>query len=164
MTQFCDTHGGHWPETTHTTVPDPVTGLFTKPWIYTIAPYMEVVDSIRICPSDPLSIPRVKQEMTSYTLNGYLLREALPPFNVRKNLVAMSKTIVAIELSEIKDASALGNDEGEIDLFGIHVHSFSWISASNIAGKRMFNAIGNEVALDRHGGAPITCMPMDTWI
>lgn len=153
MTQFCDTHGGRWPETTHTTVPDPDTGLFTKAWIYTIAPYMEDVDSIRICPSDPLSIPRYKQKMTSYTLNGYLSREALPPFDNRKKLVAMSKTIVAFELSEIKDASALGNDDGEIDLFGDHVHSFNWFSASNIAGKKVFKAISNEVAVDRHGGA-----------
>ena len=161
MTQFCDTHGGRWPGTTHTTQIDSndkslTFGEYNKAWIYTIAPYMESVDQIRICPSDELAAARFKRKMTSYSLNGYLSHEphaTYPVFDNRKKIPAMSKTIVAFELAEIKDKSALGTDDGEIDVSGDHVHSFNWFTPSNFANKRIFTAISNEVAVDRHGAA-----------
>lgn len=154
MTQFCDTHGGRWPETTHTVEPDPVTGKYTKAWIYTIAPYMEDVDAIRICPSDLAAELRWKGKGTSYTLNGYLSTEAKPSFANRKRLIAMSQSIVAFELSEKKDIGAMtSQNPADIDVFNDHVHSFSWFTTSNISHKVVFNYINNEVAVDRHGGA-----------
>src|SRR5437016_2220774 len=49
MRQYWDAHRGLLPLTTATSNPDATSGLYTKAWIYTIAPYMEDVDSIRIC-------------------------------------------------------------------------------------------------------------------
>src|SRR6476659_9815752 len=46
--QYCDVNRGRWPLTTHTSDTD-TAGLYTKAWIYTIAPFMEDVDAIRIC-------------------------------------------------------------------------------------------------------------------
>ena len=108
ISRFCDTHHERWPETTHTVEADPVTGLYTKSWIYTIAPYMEDVDAIRICPSDLAGELRLRGKGTSYTMNGWLSKEARPPFDNRRKVPAMSKTIVAFELSEKKD---VGRDE-----------------------------------------------------
>ena len=159
MTQFCDTHGGCWPGTTHTTVldtdPDSPTYLkYNKAWIYTIAPFIEDVDDIRICPSDLASDVRRRGKGTSYTLNGWLSKEARPPFDNRKKLVAMSKTIVAFEISEVKDALAMmHNNPAEVNSRADHVHSFSWFDTSNLSPlNKVFTVLQDEVAVDRHGG------------
>ncbi len=155
ITQFCDTHHGRLPETTHTVEPDPVTGQFTKAWIYTIAPYMEDVDAIRICPSDQLGHLRLLGKGTSYTFNGYLSKEAprLSRFDNRRKVASMSQTIVAFELSEKKDIGAQkSQNPADIDPYNDHVHSFNWFNASNINNKAVSTFIGNEVAIDRHNG------------
>lgn len=158
MTQFCDTHGGRWPSTTHTTEPDsdpasPTFGRYHKSWIYTIAPFMENVDTIRICPSDLAGDLRRAGKGTSYTMNGYLSSEAKPSFENRKKLSAMSRTIVAFELSEVQDAGAMRSQKpSDIDIFKDHVHSFSWFTTSNIGAGHVFQFIEREVAVDRHGG------------
>ncbi len=154
MAQFCDTHRGHWPETSHTIQPDPVTGKYDKAWIYTIAPYMEDVDAIRICPSDLAGHLRLLGKGTSYTMNGYLSKESIPPFENIRKLAAMSQTIVSFELSENKDAGAMRSlDPADIDVFNDHVHSFNWFIASNIKKNLVFTAISAEIAVDRHGGS-----------
>ncbi len=153
MNQFCDTHRGHWPETTHTVEPDPVTGKYTQAWIYTIAPYMEDVDAIRICPSDLAGDLRMRGKGTSYTMNGYLSSESRPPFDNRRKLIAMSKSIVAFELAEQKDIGAMTSQRPEdIDPFNDHVHSFNWFNTTNINNKTVFTNISQEIAVDRHHG------------
>lgn len=153
INQFCDTHRGRWPETTHTVEPDPVTFKYDKAWIYTIAPYMEAVDEIRICPSDQLGELRFRGQGTSYTLNGYLSSEARPAFDNRRKMIAMSKSIVAFELSEEKDkGAAKTQNPADIDVFNDHVHSFDWFKTSNITAKKVFQVIRAEVAVDRHQG------------
>lgn len=155
INQFCDTRGGRWPETTHTTVPDAVTGLYDRAWIYTIAPFMEDVDQIRICPTDPAAEIRLLGKGTSYTLNGYLSAEAKPSYANRKRLPEMSKTIIGFELSESKDSLAMrtGNP-ADVNVFADHVHSFDWFKASNLSPvNKVFAAVEKEVAVERHGGA-----------
>lgn len=159
ITQFCDTHGGNWPETTHTSELDPVTGTYTRAWIYTIAPYMEDVDAIRICPDDLAGDLRLLGKGTSYTLNGYLSKDpalisSQKAFDNRRKVVAMSQTIVAFELSEEKDKGAMKSGKPtDIDEFNDHVHSFSWFTTSRIKAGLVFQAISAEVAVDRHGGS-----------
>ena len=154
MAQFHDTHGGHWPETSHTSQPDPVTGQYDHAWIYTIGPYMEDVDAIRICPSDLAGQLRLLGKGTSYTMNGYLSRESLPPFDNIRKLAALSQTIVTFELSENKDAGAMRSQKpSDIDVFNDHVHSFNWFIASNIRNNLVYTAISAEIAVDRHSGS-----------
>ena len=154
MNQFCDTHGGRWPGTTHTTLADPVTGLYTQAWIYTIGPFMEDVDAIRICPDDPAGEVRFMFKSTSYTLNGYLTTEKKPCFENRKKIGAMSKSIVCFELSEIPDQYAIESHKVEdMDVYEDHVHSFDWFQNSLIKKHQVYATISNEVALERHSGA-----------
>jgi prepilin-type N-terminal cleavage/methylation domain-containing protein/prepilin-type processing-associated H-X9-DG protein len=154
MNQFCDTHWGNWPGTTHTTDADPVTGLYTKAWIYTIAPFMEDVDAIRICPDDPAGDVRFKFKSTSYTLNGYLTTERKPSFENRRKIGAMSRSIVAFELSEISDAIAIvsGKKGEDMDVYEDHVHSFDWFKNSLVKTNQVYSTISNEVAVERHSG------------
>ncbi len=144
--QYCDTHHGFWPLTTHNSDADLNTGLYTSAWIYTIAPYMEDVDAIRICPDDPNGDARMAAKMTSYALNGYLSnKDGVPPgvpcFPTAHKLKETSKTIVMFELSDSL-AVQLSND---------HVHCFDWFSKSNIAAGTVWNAINAAVTTERHG-------------
>jgi prepilin-type N-terminal cleavage/methylation domain-containing protein/prepilin-type processing-associated H-X9-DG protein len=145
MRQYWDTHHGRFPLTTATSNPDGTSGLYTKAWIYTIAPYMQDVDAIRICPDDANGDARVAKKLTSYALSGYFSTETTPNFlNVWK-LHSTSKTIVMYELSDAKDTN------GQPQLQNDHVHSFNWFKPSNISQGKVFAAISGEVAVDRHG-------------
>ncbi len=141
---FADAQRGRWPETTHTSEADPVTGEFLKAWIYTVGPFLESVDEIRICPDDPLAAKRRESRLTSYTLNGWLSSEAKPAFDRLHKIQEMSKSIIAFELSEKK---------GFDDPYADHVHSFDWFSNSQKNSGRVFQGVSNEVAVDRHAGA-----------
>ena len=141
---FADTHQGRWPDTTHTTEPDPVTGQFLRAWIYTVAPFIESVDAIRICPDDPLAADRLRNRLTSYTLNGWLSSEARPSFARLRTITALSKSILAFELSEKK---------GTDDPYADHVHSFDWFKTSRKNAGKVFEGVANEVAVDRHAAA-----------
>jgi prepilin-type processing-associated H-X9-DG protein len=155
ISRYADLHHERWPKTAHTTEPDPVTFKYDQAWIYTIAPFMEDVDAIRICTNDPAGDLRLRGKGTSYTLNGWLSSEASTPnqkaFDARRKLKSTSKTIVAFELSELQDVGAMrSGDPADIDVFKDHVHSFSWFNASNITAGRVFKYISREVAVDRH--------------
>ena len=139
---YTDVHHGRWPESTHTSEPDPVTGKFTRAWIVSVAPYLEDVDAVRICPDDSTGSQRQLARLNSYALNGYLTREARPPFDNRKKLRESSKTIVAFELATVKG----------VDAYTDHLHSFNWFSKSNIRKALVYTAIRNEVQVDRHDG------------
>ncbi len=139
---FADTHNGKWPETTHSVEPDSETGDFTKAWIYTVAPYLESVDAIRICPDDPLAADRLKAKLTSYTLNGWLSNEAKPAFDRMRKITEPSKSILAFELSEIKG----------LDVYADHVHSFNWFGKTAKAKGTVFTGVSNEVSVGRHAG------------
>jgi prepilin-type N-terminal cleavage/methylation domain-containing protein/prepilin-type processing-associated H-X9-DG protein len=146
--QYCDTHRGLWPGTTATTEPDPVNGLYLQSWIYTIAPHMESVDAIRICPDDKQGPARHSKKATSYVLNGYLTKESKPNFLNAWKLKETSKTIVSFELAEAKDPN------GEPQIENDHVHSSKWFKASNLAPvNKVFDAIRGEVQVDRHSDA-----------
>jgi prepilin-type processing-associated H-X9-DG protein/prepilin-type N-terminal cleavage/methylation domain-containing protein len=148
MSQFCDTHGGRWPGTSHTTEVDddpnsPTYLLYNRAWIYTIAPFMEDVDSIRICPSDLLGKERFDKKMTSYVLNAYLGTEAMPAFPNRKQLNESSKSIVLFEIAEAKG----------VQLANGHIHNHNWFKQSNINSGTVFDFIQGDVEVERHGGS-----------
>ncbi len=153
MHNFAESHRGRWPETTHTTEPDPITGKYTQAWVYTLAPYMESVDAIRICPDDPVGPIRLQGKTTSYTMNGYLTKEATPAFEKLQKLRETSKSIICFELSERRDQLAMDrNDPSLVSLSADHVHSFSWFKKSNISKGLVLQTIESEITLDRHAG------------
>jgi prepilin-type processing-associated H-X9-DG protein len=138
MNQFIDTHGGRFPETYHT--------IADKSWIYTIAPFMESVDSIRICPSDEKGRERFQQKFTSYVMNAYLTTEPPPqdkPITLYRKLQATSKTIVAFELADHKNP--IVDDD--------HVHSHAWFTPLSVAQKKVMEKIELDITTGRHGGA-----------
>jgi prepilin-type N-terminal cleavage/methylation domain-containing protein/prepilin-type processing-associated H-X9-DG protein len=115
---YCNDHKGHFPRTTHADLD------FSHSWTFTLAPYVEKVDKIRICPLDPLGQQRMANYATSYPINGYLttyvnIAPPVPECIDRINaLPATSRTITVFTISDRKPAIIL-ND---------HVDAWEWFA------------------------------------
>ena len=136
--QYCDDHRGQFPKTTHDTDTN-------KCWIYTLAPYLESIDEIRICPSDQKAKERLDARMSSYAMNAYITNGGLPgSFLNRNKLPSTSKTLVAVELTDRENRPVSEYDD--------HVESYRWFTSSNIAHGRVMEAVQSEVSTGRHHG------------
>ena len=135
-----------------------------KTWIYTLAPYMESVDEIRLCPEDLKRIenPKYTDEKgvvhevrpTSYALNGYLRKpdETPPGIAPEPGFVPRMKDLVETHRTIIMFEAGL-RVEANVD----HVESPEWFSAYNVKRQKqgipaVWNAVQEEVAVDRHHG------------
>ena len=138
MGQFCDAHKGRFPETSHNDSNDEQLS-----WIYTIAPFMESVDSVRICPDDPKAAERLAEKLTSYVMNAYLTDEAGSGSVTNRNkLQSVSKTLVAYEIASQK-AATIEND---------HLHNHGWFTPLTVARKEVLDKIRADAAIERHAG------------
>lgn len=63
--QFADTHAGKFPGMYHQRDK-------AESWIFSLAPYLESVDDVRLCPEDLRRIEQASGRDTSYAFNGYL--------------------------------------------------------------------------------------------
>jgi len=117
-------------------------------WIHSLAAFMEDVDEMRICPDDPQAEHRRHEEESSYVLNSYLTvapeEPGHKPVRNINNLRESAKTIVLFEAT-----AAVHID---------HVHAFEWLSRDNIAASGaaspvVWEALIEEVAVDRHFGS-----------
>lgn len=139
MHQFCDVNKGAFPLTSHAP---------GQSWIFTLAPFMESVDEIRICPSDDKAIERLTARGSSYIINNYLNTptDPLAITNFRK-LRGTSKTITVFEIASSK-AVLSGNPPAPPD----HAHCTTWFSSTAIAAGTVWQTITNEIQPDRHEG------------
>ena len=139
MGQFCDAHRGRFPDTSHNEANEA-----ERSWIFTVAPFMESVDAIRICPDDTKAAERAEAKLTSYAMNAYLTDEprTLAVTN-RNKLRASSKTLVAFEIADQK-APIIEND---------HVHNHAWFTSLTVARKQVLGKIEADAAIHRHAGA-----------
>ena len=136
--QFTGTHGGQFPFNSHAGT--------IKSWVFTVAPYMESVDSIRICQDDPQAEARLASAPpgTSYIINNYLgASKASAPFNNFKKLKETCKTLLLFE----------GSDNRAVAITNEHAHCSSWFSAANIAAGLVWTKITDEIQPNRHGGS-----------
>jgi len=138
MGQYCDAHRGQFPDTSHNHVGDA-----ERSWIYTVAPFMESVDAVRICPDDLKAATRLDEGLTSYVMNAYLTDEprSLAITN-RNKLREASKTLVTFELADQK-APIIEND---------HVHNHAWFTSLTVARKQVLQKIEADAAIGRHAG------------
>ncbi len=141
--QYAEVNNGALPATQHTSV----SGAREDSWIYTIAPFMENVDAIRICPDDPQADERLDARLTSYVMNDYV---TVPdPAHVTPKLAVtnlnflhtLSETILAFEIG----------DEVPLSLYSEHIHAKTWFKRSNVEDGLVWEAMIAEVQPDRHG-------------
>lgn len=149
MHQYIDIHDGELPAMSHDR--DRI-----ESWIFTLAPHMENVDDVRLCPDD---LPRQEVRsgrVTSYALNGYLRpvsreerflfegtadESTLDDFAYRlQELASTHTTIVMLEA---------GNSvESTYD----HLDNWAWFTELYPTAEKRLNRIRAEVVIDRHQG------------
>ena len=130
--QFANAHGGLFPQTVHAGA--------GKSWIYTLAPYMQSVDAIRICPSDRQAAERLAALGSSYVINNYVAGSVPAKMGA---LRATSKTMVVFEISDSKSAATISD----------HAHCSTWFSDANVHAGTVWNVMLPEIQPDRHEGA-----------
>jgi prepilin-type N-terminal cleavage/methylation domain-containing protein/prepilin-type processing-associated H-X9-DG protein len=166
--QYANAHGGRFPLMAYHNPVKNEKSEEEKSWIATLAPYVEDVDEIRLCPEDR---PRVEKEevaenvVTSYALNGYLrepdlvITAGLPPI-LAMEIEAAKKDFVSKLYNLVQTRSTILLFEGIASRLSVHydhVHCFSWFSATNLANRdaphfAVYNELSSEVAVDRHLG------------
>ncbi len=119
-------------------------------WISTLAPYMENVDLMRICPEDPDRETRQASRGTSYALNSYLaivvdldfgevqIRNVYGAVKDIDKVKATTKTIALFEATE--------------DLHFDHLHAYDWFTEANLINQAVYDTLRREVAVERHAG------------
>ncbi len=132
---FVDQHKGAFPKSTHTTG-----GRDEDAWVFTLAPYLENVDRIRICPDDPKAEERLQAKSTSYVLNGY---------------IAASTPVSVLNFNEVEATSRLitvleGSDDREISFYVDHTHPWAWYTKFNALRGTTYDSLREEVQPDRH--------------
>ncbi len=133
---FANNNKGAFPISTHTTIDFPTT------WIFTLGPYVENVDGIRICPDDPQGPDRLLPNIygTSYTFNEYLVvNYPGSQLNLDK-MPNKSGTIVLFELSDAR----------ELFMTSDHTHSYNWFHHTPMDGA--WGRVLEDIQPDRHGG------------
>jgi prepilin-type processing-associated H-X9-DG protein/prepilin-type N-terminal cleavage/methylation domain-containing protein len=132
--QHCDSHEGEFPRDWH------VSPAGAKSWIFTLAPYLEKVDAIRICPSDPLAEERLKAFATSYRINNYLTSTNVLAVRNLRQIETTHRMMLAFESAD--DTPPEPRFE--------HAHATNWFSPDNIDQGRVLPAIEAELQIDRH--------------
>jgi len=125
---------GRMPLTSHTTLTREET------WIYTLAPYLEDLDPIRICPGDPRGPDRLKVKGTSYALNEYV---AVPGEGAALNLFKMKATSRTVVVFTVSDETGVASTQD-------HTHSRNWFRTSTNA----FSRICSDIQPNRFGSSP----------
>jgi prepilin-type processing-associated H-X9-DG protein len=119
---------------------------FEETWIYTLAPYMENVDSVRICPEDPFGRDRMENQGTSYLLNEYICEPGPDEALSINFLESTSRTIMVFTASDARGTTITDD----------HTHSRNWFRSpsSNAWGR-----IIADIQPDRFSGAPKGAAP-----
>jgi prepilin-type N-terminal cleavage/methylation domain-containing protein/prepilin-type processing-associated H-X9-DG protein len=178
--QYCDTHRGKFPLIAHDHSPK-------DSWIYSLAPHLESVDAIRLCPEDTDRIEKLNDTLTSYALNGYL-REPEPisaglPAPVAAAKAKQNEGLVDSIYKLSQTHATIVAFEGVADALNEHVdhvESFKWFSDANLehngaADRLVWREVQKQLDVDRHQGttanylyadghvAPIDAAQIEEW-
>ncbi len=131
---FADNNHGKFPMTVHAGT--------KKSWVYTLSPYVEDVEEIRICAGDPKAETRLANgaKGTSYVINEFV---AVPSPDAVLNLHKLqekSKTIMVFEGADSRNV----NQE--------HVHASQWYTPLKISKGLVWDFVLTEIQPDRHTG------------
>jgi prepilin-type N-terminal cleavage/methylation domain-containing protein/prepilin-type processing-associated H-X9-DG protein len=133
--RYCDEHHGDFPEWWHA-APNGASS-----WIYSLAPHIESVDSIRVCPDDALAVDRLRAKATSYVINDYLAKaEVTDSTRNLRQITTTSRTISMFEIAD-KESAIPDND---------HAHASTWFAPLFVQRGEVLYQIQQEVQIDRH--------------
>jgi prepilin-type N-terminal cleavage/methylation domain-containing protein/prepilin-type processing-associated H-X9-DG protein len=145
--QFCDTHDGDFPQHWH------LNSTGDKSWIFTLAPFVESVDAIRVCPEDRWYAERMEVKASSYLINEYLSDPHLVDMNGEpisqsnlKQIEATSRTILLFEGAEPDHLPSDLNRLRQIE----HAHTADWFSPLFENRGGAIAQIRKDLQIDRH--------------
>lgn len=139
---YADAQRGRFPRTDHERNADGA----SQSWIFTVAPFLENCDAVRICPSDPRAGERLAAGCTSYLINSYVSMNVPGAVTRYRQLAATGRTIMAFEASPRKDPTP-SND---------HAHPNEWFSVANFTQEaRRPGWIWSKVRQEIHPGEVI---------
>jgi prepilin-type N-terminal cleavage/methylation domain-containing protein/prepilin-type processing-associated H-X9-DG protein len=133
--QYFNAHDGDFPEWWHSGK--------GRSWIFTLAPYVERVDAIRICPDDLQRDERLQAKATSYVINDYLASPAKDSVRNLRQLEATTRTFLMFE----------GADSLAPEPQNEHTHATQWYSPLAVQRGYVLWNIQRDVQIDRHAGA-----------
>lgn len=138
IAMYQDAHSGEFPRTSHG-APEEVS------WIYTLRPFLQNVDRVRICPDDPRARERIQLRLSSYVLNEFVsvplvgpFGEVLESYTNQRRLRDPTRTIVVFE----------GADHLALSVLNDHTHSRGWVNP-NVWAKVLA-----DIQPDRHRAQP----------
>jgi prepilin-type N-terminal cleavage/methylation domain-containing protein/prepilin-type processing-associated H-X9-DG protein len=144
--QFCELHKGEFPEWSHG---DEERALEDKrSWIYTLAPHLESVDEIRICPEDEFHAERRRMKATSYRVNDYLAANVRNRIRNINKLQATSHTMAIFEGADEPEPKE-DDPPAKYD----HVHASQWFSTLNVRLRDVARQVKRDIQPDRHFAA-----------
>jgi prepilin-type processing-associated H-X9-DG protein/prepilin-type N-terminal cleavage/methylation domain-containing protein len=140
--QYCDTHGGKFPGHWHLN-----NSAGAQSWVFALAPWVESVDAIRVCPEDRYFDERTQVKASSYVINEYLADKSLDDAASNfKQLSATSRTMLLFEGAEPEylddDLSRLREKE--------HAHCANWFKALWKLKGSVLEKIQDDIQIDRH--------------
>lgn len=136
ISHFTEHHDGDFPLTYH--------AGNDQSWIYTIAPHLENVNEVRICPLDPERETRLEHDGTSYVINSYI---AIPSDEAKLKiqfLKSTSQTVTVFEGSDLRDPESFNYE---------HAHPENWFTESRIERGQVWLWLIREIQPDRHASA-----------
>lgn len=134
--RYCEINDEELPESFHSGP--------QRSWIYTLAPFLESVDAVRICPDDLQRIERLQVKASSYVINDYFTNPTNPEVDPMRRLRQLDATSRSIFLFEIADSLAPDPDTD-------HAHSSTWFKPLNVNRGWVLSAIKRDIQIDRHG-------------
>jgi prepilin-type processing-associated H-X9-DG protein/prepilin-type N-terminal cleavage/methylation domain-containing protein len=138
MIQFAQHHNGNFPKAVgHAGAEN------EDSWVYTLKPYLDNCDKVRICPDDPKRDDRLATRGTSYVLNGWIADTRRGAVTNLERLPNKARTITVFE----------GADQRSLAITAEHVHSYNWFNTTNRRNGTSWQAITGEIQVDRHQGA-----------
>ena len=140
LQMFADANHGRFPISTHSTMD------FERTWIYTLAPYLEKVDSVRICPEDPFAKQRIEDGGTSYILNEYICVPG-PDEALRMDYLQKTHSTIVVFTASDSRGTAITED---------HTHSRNWFRNPK---DKTWARIVSDIQPDRFSGAARNAPP-----
>jgi prepilin-type N-terminal cleavage/methylation domain-containing protein/prepilin-type processing-associated H-X9-DG protein len=167
--QYCDAHKGQFPKTHHDDEQQSSvssnSGNQPEFWIDTLAPYLESVDEVRMCPEDLARIEKEYDETklrTSYALNDYLrLPTPIPsgvPAAVAESVRKSNEGLIG-NLNKLREThSTIVMFEANAAFLNLnvdHVHSTEWFSEQNLqhngpGERQVWSDVSSQLVVDRH--------------